>query len=167
MSSGTLPSVGAVPRHDSDNASDLSLGCLSTQAGQRRCDRGRPHVERGGVKVVSKAPGAITRRASGGIGFMLFLQELLYTGGRARTDTVLSHHRILSPARLPIPPLRRAEPRHYNNVQSSLDIGGEYARGGVLWYRRGSSHGRRVRSLSRCAKHTRETWATSILRKCM
>ena len=30
------------------------------------------------------------------------------TGGRARTDTVLSHHRILSPARLPIPPLRHA-----------------------------------------------------------
>jgi hypothetical protein len=97
MSSGALPSVGAVPRHDSDNASDLSLGCLSTQAGQRRCDRGRPHVARGGVKVVSKTPDAITRRASCGIGFMLFLQELLDTGGRARTDTVLSHHRILSP----------------------------------------------------------------------
>jgi hypothetical protein len=28
---------------------------------------------------------------------LLFLQEFLDTGGRARTDTVLSHHRILSP----------------------------------------------------------------------
>src|SRR5918994_5523137 len=42
------------------------------------------------------------------------------TGGRARTDTVLSHHRILSPARLPIPPLRREEPRHYTNVWGSF-----------------------------------------------
>ena len=30
------------------------------------------------------------------------------TGGRARTDTPLAGNRILSPARLPIPPLRRA-----------------------------------------------------------
>jgi hypothetical protein len=78
--------------------------------------------------VVSKTPGAITRRASCGIGFMLICRNFLSTGGRARTDTVLSHHRILSPARLPIPPLRRGEPRHYTNVQSSLDIGGQYAK---------------------------------------
>lgn len=56
------------------------------------------------------------------------------TGGRARTDTVLSHHRILSPARLPIPPLRRAEPQHYTNVHSPLDVRGEYVSGQVLWY---------------------------------
>ena len=43
-------------------------------------------------------------------------------------------HRILSPARLPIPPLRRAEPQHYTNVHSPLDIRGEYVRGQVLWY---------------------------------
>jgi hypothetical protein len=53
--------------------------------------------------------------------FIALCRDFTSTGGRARTDTVLSHHRILSPARLPIPPLRRGEPRHYNNVQSSAD----------------------------------------------
>src|SRR5215212_415873 len=58
--------------------------------------------------------------------FRCFCRDFLSTGGRARTDTVLSHHRILSPARLPIPPLRRAEPQHYTNVYSPLDIRGEW-----------------------------------------
>jgi hypothetical protein len=38
--------------------------------------------------------------------FVQFCRDFMSTGGRARTDTVLTHHRILSPARLPIPPLR-------------------------------------------------------------
>ena len=42
--------------------------------------------------------------------FYCFCRSYISTGGRARTDTVLSHHRILSPARLPIPPLRREDP---------------------------------------------------------
>ena len=40
--------------------------------------------------------------------FAAFCSKFTSAGGRARTDTVLSHHRILSPARLPIPPLRHA-----------------------------------------------------------
>jgi hypothetical protein len=45
------------------------------------------------------------------------------TGGRARTDTVLSHHRILSPARLPIPPLRHTLGRRDYSM-GSIFLGG-------------------------------------------
>jgi hypothetical protein len=58
-------------------------------------------------RTAAKAPGNVCG------GFLVSAQKraicrVVSTGGRARTDTVLSHHRILSPARLPIPPLRRA-----------------------------------------------------------
>src|SRR5918994_7442594 len=46
------------------------------------------------------------------------------TGGRARTDTVLSHHRILSPARLPIPPLRRGTATLYQCTKPLRPRGG-------------------------------------------
>jgi integrase len=37
----------------------------------RCCDGGRPYLKRGGLKLVSKAPGAITRRFSSGVRFTL------------------------------------------------------------------------------------------------
>src|SRR5215203_6418478 len=86
MSSGALPSVGAVPRHDSDNASHYSLGCLSTQAGQRRCDRGRPHLSAVVSKWCQKRP-VRSPGASCSIGFMLICRNITSRGGGTRTHT--------------------------------------------------------------------------------
>src|SRR5215212_461620 len=80
------------------------------QHAERGCQSygGRPELERSGVKVVSNVPWAIAQGSLAATPVLPFFAGLFRsTGGRARTDTVLSHHRILSPARLPIPPLRR------------------------------------------------------------
>ena len=85
-------------------------------------------------RTAAKVPGCDSRDFPSSVEKSACLQGIHVVPEVGLEPTRSCDHRILSPARLPIPPLRRGEPRHYTNVRSSLDNGGQYARGSAPWY---------------------------------